>query len=490
MRKNAPLLALLAFSPVFGAAPADAQTIPTIPGQPSAALAPLTLTQITGLAVQASPALTAAGQSVAQAQARVAQAQAQRRLQITFNSTSSLSYGTVYQLPPSQETFGTLQNTLTVPLPLGRRPGFVVTQAQEQRGAAAAQLDSARLAVVGAAAAAYYDLLRRSALLAVAQETLAENQRALGDTQKRNLAGDVAQIDVLQAQVPVAAAQATLDGAENDFDVARETLNSLLGRPLDAPLAVADITPSAVALPYTLAQAQAFVLSRSPDLRAAQATIRADEAALSAARLYRDPTYSLQAIDIRSKDVTSFRQLDTIQAAITLPLTDGGLGRAQVQEAQAALNAAKTQVEIIRRQALAGVSAAYLTAESRRRQIASARTAQEIAQITYARTTLGYRNGLFPLLQVLNARAALTQARIAYTQALYDAAAASTSLSTAFAGFVPTALPAPPAAPAAPPTGANGTAPAGAGLPGTSPAGNSTTGTGAGGASGGGRGGP
>ena len=494
MRKNAPLLALFAFSPVLGAAPAEAQTPAQTSVQtpaPAPPQAPLTLAQVTALAVRASPTLTAAGQSVAQAQARVGQAQAQRRLQITFNSTSSLSYGTVYQPPPPQETFGTLQNTFTVPLPLGRRLGFVLTQAQEQRGAVAAQLDSARLFVVGAAAAAYYDLLRKSALLAVAQETLAENQRALGDVQKRSLAGDAAQLDVLQAQVPVAAAEAALDGAENDYTVARETLNSLLGRPLDTPLFLADVTPTADALPYTLAQAQAFVLSRSPDLRAAQATIRADEAALSAARLYRDPTYSLQAIDIRSKDVTGFRQLDTIQAAITLPLTDGGLGRAQVQEAQAALNAAKTQVEIIRRQALAGVSAAYLTAQSRRRQVASARTAQDIAQITYDKTTLGYRNGLFPLLQVLNARAALTQARIAYTQALYDAAAASTSLSTAFAGFVPTALPTPaPTAPAAPPTGANGTGPAGANLPGTSPAGNSTTGTGAGGANAGGRGGP
>ena len=484
MRKNPTLLALVMAGPLFGAGPAEAQT---------PAPAPLTLAQVTNLAVQSSPSLSVARQNLVQAQARVGQAQAGRRFQITFNSTASLSNASVYQPPPTAETFGTLQNTLTVPLPLGARPGLVITQAQAQRQAVSAQFDSARLALAGQIAAAYYDLLRKQALLAVAQETLTEDLRALSDVQKRTQAGDAAQIDVLQAEVPVAAAQAALDGAQNDLDVAREALNSLIGRPLDTPLLIADITPSSLALPYTLSQAQAFALSRSPDLRAAEDTIQADQAALDAARLYREPIVSLQAIDIRSKDVTSFRSEDTVQAAVTLPLSDGGLGRAQVQEAQAALLGARAQVEAIRRLALANVSAAYLTAQSRRRQVDAARLSQQIAQITYDKTLLGYRNGLFPLLQVLNARAALTQARIAYTQAIYDAAAASSALSNAFEGATPTtpiSTALPPPAPAAPATGAHGTSPAGAGGPGTSPAGTSTTGPGAGGAGAGGRGAP
>jgi len=472
------MLALLAAGPLLGPSVALAQ-------------APLTLAQVTQMATDASPALSAARQTVAQASARTRQAEAGRRFQITFNSTASLSAASVYQPPPTYETFGTLQNTLTVPLPLGKRPRLAVTQAQELRGAALAQLDSARLSLVGQAAAAYYDVLRKQALLAVAKQTLAENQRALSDVQKRNNAGDAAQLDVLQAQVPVASAQSTLDGATNDLAVADETLNSLLGRPLDDPIVLADISPGALAPAYTLAQAIEFALSRSPDIRAAEATIRADKAALEAARLYREAAYSLQAIDIRSKDVTSFQSVDTIQATVTLPLSDGGLGHAQVQEAQAALLGATAQIEVVRRAITAGISAAYLTAQSRRRQVESARTAQGIAQITYDKTTLGYRNGLFPLLQVLNARAALTQARIAYTQALYDAASASTTLSTAFAGAVPPpAVPATPIPVVAPPTGAGGTSPAGAGTPGTTPAGNSTTGPNAGGANAGSRGGP
>ena len=492
MQKTSPPLFFLTAWSLLGAGPAFAQ-----------AAGPLTLAQASALAAQSSPTLTSAAQSLAQVGARVGQAQAQRRLQITFNSTASLSNANVYQPPPAQETFGTLQNTLTIPLPIGARPRLAITQAREQFGAAQAQYDAARLALAAQVAGAYFDLLRRQALLAVAQETLASDLRALGDARKRKAAGDVAQLDVLQAQVPAASAQAALDGAENDLAVARQTLNSVLGRPLDDAVAIADVAVAAPVPSYTLDQARAFAVQRSPDIRAADATVRADEAALSAARLYREPALSLQAIDIRSKDVTSFSREDTLQAAVTVPLSDGGLGREQVREAQAALAGARALGEATRRTVLAGVSVAYLTAGSRRRQLAAALVTQQIAQETYDKTRLGYQNGLFPLINVLNAQAALTQARIAYTQAVYDAAAAAVGLSAAFEGATPTASPtgAAPTAPTTPMTtppgangagangtGANGTSPAGEGGPGTTPAGTSTTGTGAGGAGAGRRG--
>jgi len=466
-------------------------------GQASETLPSLTLDRAVSAALAANPAARAAAQQLAQAQARLGQAQAQRRFSLTFNSTVSGSDASVIQPPPAHETFGTLQNTLTVPLSLGRRPGFLVRQADEQLFAAQAAFQSARLALAGQAAAAYYDLLRKQALQAVAQETLAQTQRELNDAQKRNRAGDVAQLDVLQAQVPVATAEAALGKAQNDVAIAQQTLNNLIGRPLDAPLSVADVTGPPPTLPYTLAQVRAITLERSADVRAAEATVRASAAALEAARLYREPTVSLQAIDIRSNDQTSFSRLDTLQAAVTLPLSDGGLGREQVREAEAALALARAQAESARKTALAGISAVFLTARSARAQQAAALAARDIAQITYDKTVLGYQSGLFPLFYVVNAQTALAQARIAYIQALYDAASAESALEAALSGGV--AAPASGAPPAGPtttppsginPTGAGGTSPAGAGIPGTSPAGTSTTGPGAGGANAGGRGGP
>ena len=165
-----------------------------------------------------------------------------------------------------------------------------------------------------------------------------------------------------------------------------------------------------------------------------QATVRADQAALASARLFAEPAFSLQAIDIRSNDQTSFSRVDTVQAAVTVPLSDGGLGRAQVREAEAALSGAQAQEETARRTVLVTVSAAYLTAQSTRSQVAAALVARDVAQISYDKTRLGYENGLFPLSDVLNAQAALRQAQIAYTQALYDAAVALGALNAALNG--------------------------------------------------------
>src|SRR5439155_21686540 len=113
------------------------------------------------------------------------------------------------------------------------------------------------------------------------------------------------------------------------------------------------------------------------------------------------------------------------------PLADGGLGRAQVREAEAGLAQAREQAEAARRQTLATVSSAYLTAESSRQQVAAAQVARDVAQDAYPKTVLGYQAGLFPLTDVLAAQSTLTQAQIAYAQAVYDAAAAVSALQNA-----------------------------------------------------------
>ena len=458
---------------------------------PAATPDPLTLAQAVSAALATNPAAQAAQQQLAQVQARLGQAQAQKRFQITFNSTVSGSNADVIQPPPGHETFGTVQNTLTVPLPLGRRPSLAIIQAERQLAAAQFQYQAARSGLAGQVAGAYYDLLRRQALRTAAQEALTLAQRGLSDTQKRYGAGDAAQLDVLQAQVPVASAQASLTQAATAVAVSQQTANDLLGRPLDAPVTLTDITGPPPTFPGTQEQARALALQRSPDVQAADATLQAEEAALEAARLYREPTFSLQAIDTRSSDQTSFSREDTLQAQVSLPLSDGGLGQAQTREAQAALAQARAQAQSARRAVLVAVSTAYLNAQGSRAQVTASQAARDIAQITYEKTVRGYQNGLFPFINVLNAQNALAQARIAYVQALYDAASAASALQAAVNGGSVAGGPSGPTGPALSPTGggtsqpanttppstnSNGTSPAGAGTPGTTPSGTSTTG--------------
>ena len=397
---------------------------------------PLTLAQATTLALGVSPSVAIAQQGLAQALARSGQAQAQRRLQITFNSTAGLSNGAIYQSPPSQETFGSLQNTLTVPLPFGPRLSALGRQAQSQTEAAEAALAAAQLTAAGQAQTAYFDLLKQRALLGNARENAAQAQAALDVARKRYKDGVAPQLDVLKAQVPAATAFAAVTQAESQVAVSTQTLNSLLGRPLEADAAVADVGASPP-LALTLAEARRQAVTASADVRAAQANVRAAEAGLAASRLTRVPDLSLQASDTRSRDVTGFSRLDTAQVSVTIPLSDGGLARAQIAEQQAALTSARTSLLQARQTAALTASSAYVTAQGSLAQIAPTQTAVQIAQTTLTKTREGYREGLNPIIDVLNAQLALNQARIAHAQAVYDAAAATATLNRALGRELP-----------------------------------------------------
>jgi outer membrane protein TolC len=399
--------------------------------------APLTLSDAITKALAESPNARVAAQQLAQAEARVGQAQAGRRFQITFNSTASGSNADVIQPPPAHETFGTFQNTLTIPLPVGPKANLAIRQSEAQLDSAQAQYESARLSLANQVTTAYYDLLRKQTVLQVAQETLALDQHQADDTAKRNRAGDVPELDVLRSQSSIASAQSQQIGAQNDVAVAQQALNSLIGQSLNAPLNIAAVPDNASMSVPTLDEAQTQALAASPDIRSAQASRRAAQAALDLARRYGDPSLSLQVIDTRSGDKTAFSREDTLEASVTVPLSDGGLGHAQVREAQAGLAQAQSEVEIARQKVLTTVNAAYLTTQSTVRQIAAARSARDIAQTVYDKTVRGYQNGLFPLSDVFNAQSALTQAKIAETQAVYDAAVAVSSLNAAIKGGSP-----------------------------------------------------
>jgi outer membrane protein len=396
----------------------------------------LTLAQVTASALQVSPSVSIAQQTLAQARARLGQAQAGRRYQITFNSVASVSNGSIYQGPPSQETFGSLQNTLTIPLPFNPRLNALQRQAQAQLDAAQSQFAAARLTAAGQAQTAYFDLLKQRALLKTARENAAQAQAALQVAQKRYQDGVAPQLDILKAQVPAATAEAAVTQAESQVAVSSQTLNNLLGQPLDGEPSVADIAASP-ALTLSLNDARQQAVAASADVRAAQSNIQAAEAGLAAARLTRVPEFALQASDTRSKDVTGFGRLDTAQISVTLPLSDGGLARAQIQEADAVLMSSQTSLIQAKQTAALTAGTAYVTAQGALAQIAPTQTAVEIAQTTLAKTQEGYQAGLNPIIDVLNTQLALNQARIAHARAVYDAAAALATLNRALGKELP-----------------------------------------------------
>lgn len=479
IRRRASLSLLLFQSALLTCARAQTAPAPVAPIS-----GPLSLGGAIGGAIAANPTARASAQELTLAQAQLAQARAAAGFGVTLDSSVGGSNANVIQGPPNRESFGTVTNTLTVPLnigPFGRRTKLGITQAQQQLTAAQARFEAARLELAGQVGTAFYDLLRQRALLQIARATEAEAVRQYVDAGKRFKLGDAPELDVTRARVPVANARAAEFSALNALAVARATLNVLIGQPLDAPLDVQDVPLAATQLDLTLEAARTRAIAFSPSVRAADATVRANETALQIAKRSRDPVLALQGSDIRSNDKTGFSRLDSVQATISIPLSDGGLSKAQRQAAQAALEQARAQAQVARQTTLLAVSAAYLTAQSSQKQLGAALEARDVAQTAYDKTARGYRLGLFPLADVLTAGNELRQARTAYAQALYEAAnAVSTLTNTVNSGATtvpasggapavaaPSTTPATtaPAAPVAGTAASSGTAPLAGGAP-------------------------
>lgn len=156
---------------------------------------------------------------------------------------------------------------------------------------------AAQLALIAETANAYLTLRADSELLALAQETLSSQQAAFGLVEQSFRLGVATELDRSQAEVGVRTAQRDLAQYRRQVRQDNNALTLLVGQPLDtetsARLAQANTLPDDL-LPETIpAGLPADLLTRRPDIRAAEHQLRAANANIGAARAAFFPTLSL-----------------------------------------------------------------------------------------------------------------------------------------------------------------------------------------------------
>jgi outer membrane protein len=398
--------------------------------------APLTLAQITQRILQVSPVVQEAKENVNEQEARLGETKSAQVPQGFLNSTATGSNGEVYLPPPSRETFPTVQNTLTISIPVGGELKSLQEAEENRLEKAKALLMQTQLEAVGLAQEAYFSILKNKALLDIAQENLNQAKTELDIAKERYQAGDAPKLDVLKAEVPVALAEADLLSAKANLHAALEKLATLLELPVSQLSNFADIK-SVPSLPLTLQDAEQQAQANAPSVLSAFAEINAEKANVEAVRQEHNPTLALQAVDVRSGDLTAFSRLDTIGVSVSIPLWDGGLLKHKIQEEQAKLNAAQAALNLAKQNALLNAEEAYLNTQSALAKIPLMAKTVKTAWITLEKTKEGYKAGFTPILDVLNAQRDYTKAQIAYAEALYDAAALRASLYRALGKELP-----------------------------------------------------
>ena len=299
--------------------------------------------------------------------------------------------------------------------------------------------DALRLAVVTDVIGAYLDLRATERQLAITDATVQSRQEALRLERASLRLGSGTELTLRQAQAQLASAQAQTASLRDALGRTQAALGVLTGA---TPQALIEALPpagefSTLALPGELPHVlPAELLERRPDIRAAQAALRAADADIGAARALWFPRVNLTALigsdalqvgDLFSGPAASW----SLGSALVAPLLDFGRAGAQVAGAQAR----RAQSETLYRQtAFREVRDALTTlreAQARERAQADA-----VAALVRARelASLQYRSGRGRYLDVLDADRGLLSAQLDQTAAARDARVAAATLLKALGG--------------------------------------------------------
>ena len=208
--------------------------------------------------------------------------------------------------------------------------------------ASAADLAAARLSAQAALASNYFLLRVLDAQKQILDENVGALQRSLDLTKNRYAAGVAAKVDLVQAETQL---KSTLADAV-DTGVQRAQLEHAIAVLIGKPPATFSLPPTALAvtMPAIPPAVPSALLERRPDIAAAERTVAAANAQIGVAKAAYFPALSLSgSLGSRAADASQWftapSRFWSIGPALSLPLFDAGLRRAQTDQAIAAYDA-------------------------------------------------------------------------------------------------------------------------------------------------------
>ena len=270
-----------------------------------------------------------------------------------------------------------------------------------------ALLQSARLIVQAEVAQRYLQLRAIDAERELMRETVVAYRGTLDLTERRERAGDLAELDVARVQTELASTESDALALDRQRALLEHALAVLTGDAAsDFSLAADEWT---TALPSIPAGVPSTVLARRPDVAAAQKTVMAAQARVGVAQTAWFPSISLTgAGGFASPDLGDLFKWSArswgIGALLSLPLLDGGRREAGVQSATAQLDGAlanyRDQVLVAFREVEDELSSLRLLDQQsavQAKAVTSARRATSLSDVRY-------RNGMVSQLDLLDAR--------------------------------------------------------------------------------------
>ena len=279
----------------------------------------------------------------------------------------------------------------------------------------------------------YFNVLQYKNLTEVYEEEVVTLQEHLRNVNAQFHVGTVAKVDVLESQVELANAKQNLVNVQNNYEVAVANLNNYIGFPADTIIRPQDTLHYE---PYnsSLVDCTKYALENRPDAAIADYTIKRAESAKKSAKSGWLPQVSASVSKgLTNENFISGKVTDQWTAGVSASwnVFDGGITRAQVNQADAALVKAQEQAAEIREQIQLDVQSAYLQLHAAEKNIATTHESVSLAEENYKIAQVRYAAGVGTNLDVMDASRKLTEARSNYLTALYNYNTAKANLDKA-----------------------------------------------------------
>ncbi len=364
--------------------------------------APLTLQQALRLALDANPTLSAARREVDATDAQI--------LQGSLRPNPEL----VLQADDASRVSRTGSAQLDVPIETANKRGARIDAAERTRDVALVELAARELRLRTSVSAAFFGVLAAQELLAVAQDGVNLARRATDIATKRVTAGKVSPVEETKARVAEAGARVALTQAESELRNARRRLSSLWGNPMPVFTSADGVVDRLPELPAV--ETLEARLRVSPLLQRAERELERRKSLVGVEQSRTVPDFAFSVGMKRREDGVSRDQL-LVGVSVPLPVSNRNQGNLlealrREDKARDELLATRITLETDAYQAMERVSARRQEAELLRDDVLPG------ARSAYDAATIGFENGKFSFLEVLDAQRTLFAAKSQYLNAV------------------------------------------------------------------------
>lgn len=338
---------------------------------------------------------------------------------------SSLAIPGVGEFAMGEQDTTAFTLSLTQPLYTSGRLGLACQQARFNYQKAKESLQRTQNEVVFQVREGFYSAVLAEENVNITGKALQQAEAHLEVVQSYYKSGRSSRFELLRAKVEVANIKPDLIKAENNLNLAKEKLASLLS--VSSSTLKIEGGLKFEPLDLTLDEAIQKAFSVRSDLKALQAQKKVTEASLHMAKVEKMPSLSLTGNYEYSSAADGWEGSWDANLVLSFPLFDAKnkaiveQRRSQMEQVDLSIKQLKDNIKLQVKEAFWDIQGAKESLSAQEKNIEQAKEALSIAEARYKRGTITQ-------LELLDAQVVLTQARLGYTEALYDYNSAKAAL--------------------------------------------------------------